>query len=111
MCFGPLLILSALSVAFVHGAQDVSNAAGPLTQIVLQAHGSVVGAGGLPWPLLLGVASFVLGDLTLGYKVIGTVGSNITDMTPSRAFAAQALAVAGLRGADGHRYLPLLNVT
>lgn len=99
-CFGPLLVLSAISVAFVHGAQDVSNAVGPLSQIVLQAQGSVGGpAPGLPWPLLLGVCSFVLGDLTLGYKVIDTVGTKITDMTPSRAFAAQMGTVIALTSA------------
>ena len=102
--FGPLLILSALSVAFVHGAQDVSNAAGPLMQIAAQympqqgASGTATGAQ-LPWPLLLGVGAFVVGDLTLGSKVIVTVGSKITDMTPSRAFAAQMGTVVALTSA------------
>lgn len=99
--FGPLLVLSAVSVAFVHGAQDVSNSAGPLMQLTVVLSGGTAGSGAqsAQWPLLLGVCSFVLGDLTLGWRVIGTVGSEITDMTPSRAFAAQMGTVVALTSA------------
>ena len=100
--FAPLLILSALSVAFVHGAQDVSNAAGPLLQIDAQARrarGAAAAETTPQWPLWLGVGSFVVGDLVLGAFVVGTVGSKITEMTPSRAFAAQMGTVVALTSA------------
>jgi phosphate/sulfate permease len=97
--FSPLLLLSAVSVAFVHGAQDVSNSAGPLMQLnAVLAGGAADGTDG-QWPLLLAVCAFVAGDLTLGWRVIGTVGSEITDMTPSRAFAAQMGTVVALTSA------------
>lgn len=96
--FTVLLVISALSVATVHGAQDVSNVAGPLTTItrVLHGAGDEAAVGGLTWPLLLGVAAFGLGDLVLGGMVITTVGSKITDFSPSRAYAAQVGTVFAL---------------
>jgi len=40
------------------------------------------------WILLLGGGGIVLGLATYGHKVIATVGSGITELTPSRGFAA-----------------------
>ncbi|KAG8462912.1 hypothetical protein KFE25_001685 [Diacronema lutheri] len=97
--FGPLLVLSAVSVAFVHGAQDVSNSAGPLMQLNAVLSSGAAASRSTQWPLLLAVCAFVAGDLTLGWRVIGTVGSEITDMTPSRAFAAQMGTVVALTSA------------
>ena len=99
--FAPLLILSALSVAFVHGAQDVSNAAGRCCRSTRRrrARGAAAAETTPQWPLWLGVGSFVVGDLVLGAFVVGTVGSKITEMTPSRAFAAQMGTVVALTSA------------
>ena len=41
------------------------------------------------WILLVGGVGIVLGLATYGYKVIATVGSKITEVTPSRGFAAE----------------------
>ena len=37
----------------------------------------------------LGAAGIVVGLIVMGYKVMATIGTGITDLTPSRGFAAQ----------------------
>ena len=46
------------------------------------------------WVLLIGASGIVLGLVMLGYRVMRTVGTAITELTPSRGFAAE-LAAAG----------------
>ncbi|MGD8882792.1 MAG: inorganic phosphate transporter [Desulfobacterales bacterium] len=95
--FTPMMLFTACSMAFAHGSNDVANGIGPLAAVV-----SIVGSGGevlqkapLPiWVLLLGGAGIVLGLITLGYRVMLTVGKKITELTPSRGFCAQLAAAA-----------------
>lgn len=91
--FAVLQIGTAIFVAFAHGANDVANAVGPLAAVVsLQRDGfaTISAAVDVPfWVLLLGGAGIVLGLATLGYKVIGTVGKQITEITPTRGFSAE----------------------
>ncbi|MDH4322338.1 MAG: inorganic phosphate transporter, partial [Desulfobulbaceae bacterium] len=50
---------------------------------------------GVPlWILTLGGCGIVLGLATYGYKVMQTVGSDITEITPSRGVAADIAATA-----------------
>ncbi len=92
--FTPLVIVSSCSVAFAHGANDVANAVGPLAAIVNIAEtGSVAMKVGVPfWVLALGGTGIVLGLATYGYKVMATVGTKITEITPSRGVAADIAA-------------------
>jgi PiT family inorganic phosphate transporter len=102
--FGILMIFTACSMAFAHGSNDVANAIGPLAAI-----NSVIASGGvfeaqseLPvWILLLGGGGIVVGLATLGYKVIATIGRNITELTPSRGFAAEIAAATTVVIASG----------
>ena len=95
--FAVLMVFTACAMAFAHGSNDVANAIGPLAAIV-----SVVQSGGEiaiqsmlpPWVLLIGASGIVIGLGTLGYRVMMTVGRAITELTPSRGFAAE-LAAAG----------------
>ncbi len=90
--FSILMLLTACSMAFAHGSNDVANAVGPLSAVV-----SIVQSGGVieskaplaPWILPLGAAGIAVGMLIMGYKVMGTMGSGITDLTPSRGFSAE----------------------
>ena len=78
-------------------SNDVANAVGPLAAInsIVESGGTIVQKSSMPvWILFLGGAGIVIGLATLGYKVIATIGKKITDLTPSRAFAAE-LAAAG----------------
>ncbi|MGD8175911.1 inorganic phosphate transporter [Marinimicrobium sp. ARAG 43.8] len=94
--FGILMIFTACAMAFAHGSNDVANAVGPLAAIVsvIQTQ-SVTSSASVPaWVLLIGAAGIVVGLATYGWKVIATIGRKITELTPSRGFAAE-LGAAG----------------
>ena len=88
--FATLMVLSACFLAFAHGANDVANAIGPLAAVVeILKTGAIADEAPVPiWILLLGGAGIVIGLATWGYKVMETVGKKITELTPSRGFAA-----------------------
>ncbi|ANF57229.1 inorganic phosphate transporter [Halotalea alkalilenta] len=95
--FGVLMMFTACAMAFAHGSNDVSNAVGPMVAIIdmVATGGDIAAATEVPdWVLVLGGVGIVLGLVTYGHKVIATVGSGITELTPSRGFAA-TLATAG----------------
>jgi PiT family inorganic phosphate transporter len=92
-----LQVITACFVAFAHGSNDVANSIGPLAAIVglfdlekmafigeVQAKVPV-----LNWVLLLGGVGIVIGLASYGWRVIETVGTKITEITPSRGFAAE----------------------
>ncbi len=96
--FGILMIFTACSMAFAHGSNDISHAVGPMVAIVnTLKYGVLAGStAGIPmWVMLIGVGGMVVGILTYGYRVIETIGKSITDLTPSRSFAAE-LTTAGI---------------
>ncbi len=75
-----LIILSGCYVAFTWGANDVANCVG------------VISGAGILTPqacIILGGLAIVLGIVTWGYKVIETIGSEITHLVPIMAFSAQ----------------------
>ncbi|XP_022083307.1 sodium-dependent phosphate transporter 1-like [Acanthaster planci] len=86
---GPLQGLSACFAAFSHGGNDVSNAVGPLVSLYLiYTQGEISGTASTPiWLLLYGGVGITVGLFTLGRRVIQTVGSDLTPMTPSSGFA------------------------
>jgi PiT family inorganic phosphate transporter len=91
-------------MAFAHGSNDVANAVGPLAAIVgiVNAGGEVAQKAAMPaWILLLGGAGIVAGLVMYGHKVIATVGQNITELTPSRGFAATLAAASTVVVASG----------
>ncbi|MAE93855.1 MAG: phosphate permease [Deltaproteobacteria bacterium] len=94
--FVVLQILTACAVAFAHGSNDVANAIGPLAAIataVEEGAGEVARKAPVqPWMLAVGGLGIVLGLATWGYRVMETVGKKITELTPSRGFAAELAA-------------------
>jgi PiT family inorganic phosphate transporter len=102
--FGVLMIFTAIAIAFAHGSNDVANAIGPVAAVVglVQSTGEIASKSATPiWILLLGGAGIVLGLATYGHKVIATVGSGITELTPSRGFAATLGAAVTIVFASG----------
>lgn len=94
--FGVLMVITACSMAFAHGSNDVANAVGPVAAVISVASTGVVeGRTAVsPWILLLGGGGIVLGLATYGRKVMRTVGEKITALTPSRGFAAEMAAAS-----------------
>jgi PiT family inorganic phosphate transporter len=102
--FGILMITTACCMAFAHGSNDVANAIGPLAAVVsvIQSGGELVGKAKLDWWILpLGAVGIVIGLATLGAKVIKTIGTAITHLTPSRGFAAEMSAATTVVIASG----------
>lgn len=87
--FSVLMVVTACAIAFAHGSNDVANAVGPMAAVISIANeGMVTQKSAMPaWILLVGGIGIVFGLATYGKKVIATVGSNITELTPSRGFA------------------------
>ena len=103
--FGVLMVFTACSMAFAHGSNDVANAIGPLAAV-----NSIVSSGGMvlqqavmpPWLLLLGGGGIVAGLALYGYRVIRTIGTQITALTPSSGFAAELAAASTVVIASGY---------
>ncbi|GAA5443105.1 hypothetical protein Misp06_01281 [Microbulbifer sp. NBRC 101763] len=101
--FAILMIFTACAMAFAHGSNDVANAVGPLAAVVntIQS-GAVTAKATMPsWILLLGGLGIVVGLATYGFKVMATIGKKITELTPSRGFAAELGAAATVVLASG----------
>ena len=95
--FTPMMIFSACSMAFAHGSNDVANGIGPLAAIVsvISSGGEIAQSSPLPlWILVLGGTGIVVGLATLGYRVMKTIGTKITELTPTRGFSAELAAAA-----------------
>ncbi len=88
--FMPLVFISSCTVAFAHGSNDVANAVGPLAAVVeVMRTGDVSMEVPVPvWVLALGGCGITAGLAIYGYRVMTTVGSKITEITPSRGMAA-----------------------
>ncbi len=86
-----LQVIAAAYVAFAHGANDRSNAIGPMAAVyqVISSDGQLEAVADVPtWLVLLGSAGIAIGVVTWGWRVMETIGSKITDITPTRGFAA-----------------------
>ena len=93
--FGVLMLFTACAMAFAHGSNDVANAIGPLAAVnsIIESGGGVVQKARMPsWILFLGGAGIVAGLAVYGYRVMRTIGTHITELTPSSGFAAELAA-------------------
>src|SRR5690554_8212979 len=85
------MVFTACAMAFAHGSNDVANAVGPVAAIygVVSSGGLVTSASIVPmWVLLIGAVGIVVRLVSFGHRVIATIISGITQLTPSRGFAA-----------------------
>lgn len=87
-----LQVITAAYVAFAHGANDRSNAIGPMAAVyqILSSGGELTAKADVPtWLVLLGSVGIAIGVMTWGWRVMDTIGKKITDITPTRGFAAE----------------------
>jgi len=95
--FGVMMLFTACAMAFAHGSNDVANGIGPMAAVVsiVQSGGEMAQNSPLPlWILILGGSGIILGLATLGYRVIQTIGTKITELVPTRGFSAELAAAA-----------------
>jgi PiT family inorganic phosphate transporter len=95
--FVPMMIFTACAMAFAHGSNDVANGIGPMAAVVsiVQSGGEVAQKATLPaWILILGGVGIVAGLATMGYRVMQTIGTRITELTPTRGYCATLAAAS-----------------
>ncbi|MBC8437917.1 MAG: DUF47 family protein [Euryarchaeota archaeon] len=87
-----LQVITAAYVAFAHGANDRSNAIGPMAAVyqIIGSGGELAETADIPlWLVLLGSAGIAIGVMTWGWRVMETIGKKITEITPTRGFSAE----------------------
>jgi PiT family inorganic phosphate transporter len=102
--FAVLMVLTACCMAFAHGSNDVANAIGPLAAVVsvVSNEGVILENSPLAWWILpLGGLGIVMGLALFGHRVMKTIGSGITHLTPSKGFAAELAAATTVLVASG----------
>jgi len=93
--FAPMIVFTACAMAFAHGSNDVANGVGPLAAVygLIHSGGEVTQKLAMPvWILALGGGGIVLGLVTYGYRVMRTIGTKITALTPTSGFCATVAA-------------------
>jgi len=93
--FTPMMLFTACAMAFAHGSNDVANGIGPMAAVIsiVQSGGEVAQKASLPlWVLGIGGIGIVVGLATMGYRVMRTIGTRITELTPSRGYCATLAA-------------------
>jgi PiT family inorganic phosphate transporter len=102
--FAVLMVVTACCMAFAHGSNDVANAIGPLAAVVsiVDNGGEIAKKASLVWWILpLGGLGIVAGLAMFGHRVMATIGTGITHLTPSRGFAAELAAACTVVIASG----------
>jgi PiT family inorganic phosphate transporter len=96
-----LQVLTACYVGSAHGSTDVATAAGPMAAVFGAVRDGVTDEVVVPFNvLLIGAFGIVLGLGTYGFRVMATIGREITALTPSRGFAAELAAATTIIGAS-----------
>ncbi len=88
------LIFSAAMLSFAHGANDVANAVGPLADVNdALTNMAISKKAAIPlWVMITGGVGISIGLALFGPRLIKTVGTEITDLNPMRAFSIMMAA-------------------
>ena len=88
--FRRLQFVSAAAFSLGHGGNDAQKTMGIIT-VLLYAHGKVSGAFHVPfWVVLSCQAAMALGTLMGGWRIVHTMGSKITHLSPQQGFCAES---------------------
>ncbi len=101
--FIPLMVFTGASMAFAHGSNDVANGIGPMAAVIqiVKTKAVITESAVSPFMLFLGGIGIALGVATYGYKVMATIGTKITELTPTRGYSATLAASAVTVAASG----------
>jgi PiT family inorganic phosphate transporter len=87
--FRRLQFVSASLMSLGHGGNDAQKTMG-IISVLLYAHGKLSGAFHVPlWVVLSCQAAMGLGTLAGGWRIVRTMGSKITRLTPQQGFCAE----------------------
>jgi len=94
LLFAVPLVFSAALLSFAHGANDVANAVGPLAAVHdALTHMTISPKASIPlWVMATGGLGIAIGLALFGPRLIRTVGSEITELDPMRAFSIMLAA-------------------
>ncbi|ODV61645.1 inorganic phosphate transporter [Ascoidea rubescens DSM 1968] len=86
-----LQAITATTMSFAHGANDVSNAAGPLATVYLVwTSNTVASKADVPvWVLCYAAAALTIGLWTYGYNIMRNLGNRLILQSPSRGFSIE----------------------
>lgn len=89
--FSLLQAITACTMSFAHGSNDISNAAGPLSTVYQTwKSNAVTSKSDVPiWVLCFTAGSLVLGCWTYGYNIMRNLGNRLTLQSPSRGFSIE----------------------
>ncbi len=97
--FRKLQFVSASLYSLGHGGNDAQKTMGIIAAL-LYAHGMIEGEFYVPlWVAILCYAAMGLGTLFGGWRIVHTMGSKITRLTPMQGFCAETAGAATLFGA------------
>jgi len=92
-------LLSAAAYSLGHGANDAQKTMG-IIAVLLYSHGMTGGEFSVPlWVVLACQAAMAFGTLAGGWRIVHTMGSKITRLSPMQGFCAETAAAATLFGA------------
>jgi inorganic phosphate transporter, PiT family len=98
--FSKLQILSAAFMAFAHGNNDAQKSMGIIT-LALVSSGIIASDYGVPWEVKIACAVMMgLGTSVGGWKIIKTIGVNMSKLQPINGFAAETSAAIIIEGAS-----------
>ncbi|CUS25223.1 LAQU0S38e00144g1_1 [Lachancea quebecensis] len=92
--YSVLQAITAATMSFAHGANDVANATGPLAVVyeIWKTNATAANSDVPVWVLVYGGAALVLGCWTYGYNIIKNLGNKIILQSPSRGFSIELAA-------------------
>ncbi|EJS44725.1 pho89p [Saccharomyces arboricola H-6] len=92
--YSVLQAITAATMSFAHGANDVANATGPLSAVYeIWKTNTTASKSEVPvWVLAYGGIALVIGCWTYGYNIIKNLGNKMILQSPSRGFSIELAA-------------------
>jgi len=103
--FKKLQMCSAAAYSFSHGTNDAQKTMGIITPLLFSIgyYGATVNPEHLPvptWVIFASYTAIALGTLTGGWRIVKTMGYNITRLRPVHGFAAETASAGTIIGAS-----------
>ena len=103
--FKRLQLFSAAAYSFSHGTNDAQKTMGIILPLLFSIgyYGTSVDPNNLPvpiWVILMAHTAIALGTLSGGWRIVKTMGYNITKLRPVHGFAAETAGTATIIGAS-----------